>query len=890
MKYAALMLACLIGTAFMAPAHAQSDLFKGLIQKGVEEMQRAQERDRRRLERGTSRPQTDAGDKSLSQASDQDERDTLERQAVLRAAGYDVGAVDGIWGPKARIAAKAFQARLGRPQTGWLTSEELTLLRMQNARQRLPDLHTFRFSPQAPFDLLDDDQRTRQMQAALSSAGYDIGAIDGVWGARAREAARSFQARHNRPQTGRLSAEDYALLSAQPQTITAEPPRTAPSATTATASIVTGEWQGRYFCRDADPVGELRITIHEQGGELRARERYKRGTREGTIEYLVSPDSGTGRMRFSIQQQSNARLRPYEILYAPQGSDRLTGQYLNHPNCSHSELTRSGSVPMTADRPSGPIPPVAGRWRGQLACSGSADVQVFLRVQPDGANRFRATFEYFPKNHLSGGSGALEMVAEYEAPSQAFRFAIDRNARTFGGLNLTGFLLSVADGGVSSSATSISGSCSRMALIPDDAWQDRSTPTRQASGPGAYYSQSQCQALVDWTGRLGREFPSGVSASDMYSRFSLLFGDDDFVNVFGMPFDRMDDSRKSHLYMRAFSECSRDPLFANRMQGVREVFRGFSPTRLTSFGGPSISFVIGQQREIQHALRRLDPAASSVAPSDWTAAEQRIAAFTRLLDVNASALWPSDMQSYKARLEVIASDAAQKAADTEIAGLQALPDALEKIRGFTRILKQEPTWSAKLSSQTRSRIEAELSAQRDDLIKAMLAPVYARLAEQPRTLAGVAAARALLDEHTVTIEALGPPIRQQIASQVEEWRQGVVQELVKTRTEALAAFPAGADGLAKNAEWLQSFEQYFATVADMPSVALARQAHSQDRLRRLRQGVSEFDAVLSEKARQGLLDSGVIEQELLRFLCIPSDWKHPTALEYKLVAADYRRN
>ncbi|MBC7156580.1 MAG: hypothetical protein H5U20_03585 [Rhodobacteraceae bacterium] len=83
-----------------------------------------------------------------------------EAQAVLQGAGVYTGAVDGIGGPKTRLAVAAMAARAGDGWSAWPP----------------------------------DRQLVAAVQAALAEAGYDPGAIDGWAGYNTREALEDWRA------------------------------------------------------------------------------------------------------------------------------------------------------------------------------------------------------------------------------------------------------------------------------------------------------------------------------------------------------------------------------------------------------------------------------------------------------------------------------------------------------------------------------------------------------------------------------------------------------------------------------------------------------------------------------------------------------------------------
>jgi peptidoglycan hydrolase-like protein with peptidoglycan-binding domain len=127
-------------------------------------------------------------------------------QRRLQERGYFNGLVDGVWGPKSRIALRDFKAanQLGTDD-GWDLRVQLALFddryRVASADYVPPDPVTttdglFRpFSP-LPGTKLHPLNRpdTLRIQARLSELGYYRKAGDGIWGLASRYALRDFKA------------------------------------------------------------------------------------------------------------------------------------------------------------------------------------------------------------------------------------------------------------------------------------------------------------------------------------------------------------------------------------------------------------------------------------------------------------------------------------------------------------------------------------------------------------------------------------------------------------------------------------------------------------------------------------------------------------------------
>jgi peptidoglycan hydrolase-like protein with peptidoglycan-binding domain/DNA invertase Pin-like site-specific DNA recombinase len=109
-----------------------------------------------------------------------------EVQRRLRALGYRLGPVDGLFGPRTRSAVRLFQHTLGTRPTGVVSPSTLALLRDRSPLRR----RAVRIGSGAGPCGSD---RVRTVQRRLRTLGYRPGPVDGQFGPRTRDAVVRFQ-------------------------------------------------------------------------------------------------------------------------------------------------------------------------------------------------------------------------------------------------------------------------------------------------------------------------------------------------------------------------------------------------------------------------------------------------------------------------------------------------------------------------------------------------------------------------------------------------------------------------------------------------------------------------------------------------------------------------
>ncbi|MBB1497859.1 peptidoglycan-binding protein [Paracoccus sp. MC1862] len=147
-----------------------------------------------------------------------------DRTAVQRAlvvAGHDTRGVDGTFGSGSRRAIRDWQAGRGAPATGYLTAEQVRLLKGEApaSSTTAPTPPPAAAGPGA--SAADEaglgltDLARVEVQARLSALGYEPNGVDGRFGPGTRRAISAWQGDNGLAATGFLSADQLARLRAQ---------------------------------------------------------------------------------------------------------------------------------------------------------------------------------------------------------------------------------------------------------------------------------------------------------------------------------------------------------------------------------------------------------------------------------------------------------------------------------------------------------------------------------------------------------------------------------------------------------------------------------------------------------------------------------------------------
>jgi peptidoglycan hydrolase-like protein with peptidoglycan-binding domain len=129
------------------------------------------------------------------------EPEVRDLQEALKALGHDPGPIDGVFGSRTEDAVRAFQQAKGIAVDGIVG--RVTWINIDEADQSEPVLRVD--STGLP---------VRRLQSRMSAVGFEMGGVDGVFGARTDTAVRDLQQRSGLTVDGVVGPKTWAVVNA----------------------------------------------------------------------------------------------------------------------------------------------------------------------------------------------------------------------------------------------------------------------------------------------------------------------------------------------------------------------------------------------------------------------------------------------------------------------------------------------------------------------------------------------------------------------------------------------------------------------------------------------------------------------------------------------------
>ncbi len=541
-----------------------------------------------------------------------------------------------------------------------------------------------------------------------------------------------------------------------------------------------------------------------------------------------------------------------------------------------------------------PQKPVAGQtlqwqgelWYGSVTCRRTKDVEAEFNItgrNPQG--QYVATLALASPKSLSSGTSKAAYLGETGSDG-SIRFVVTRQIR--GGVGQrrpSGFDLNPATG----KARFSNGDCSVMEL-------ERLTPTsprmvstvpRPANG-GTFYAaptpRAKCEALIEWVGRLNSEYPDidfyRTSNGPALARKMInLFGDADFVPVFGAPFETI--PYQARVDIRTFSDrvCMKDPFVRERFETFRSaahrtITGGGKNNELTSNGYTSTLFAVRKLRKVRNEIKILMQSATTGGVT-VTSLEKARAELTQHTDL----LWPSERQAVMRALDDSFARAASAQADQIVRKVLSQTDAAKAVHAAdSAILEFRSTFRKVLPQRDIDAAIKRLTTHRAGAVKAIQEPAFDAIRAVPSDMAGLQMLQDQSGKVPQTFSVLNAKERETYSTLVDTELRKRLNRLIEARVADMPMGPLGLPGLEAQVEWSKTFKADFAAHAAQPQVKQALERLQSARAQLLEDSLGQFETDLASASSDADKDT-----VLAKYLSRLEDANLPIALEYELL-------
>ncbi len=630
---------------------------------------------------------------------------------------------------------------------------------------------------------------------------------------------------------------------------------------------IAGKWKGFFACRWGLTAVNLDIK------KIRGRSRYRiflthyRGRGQGASKgpgngkklFTGGRSGSNGEFEFEFKFRKTLHLgkgpgwtiRSFNI-ETTDSPDKLTGGASDGGSCSLMELNRIGAK-IAKKAPSSPARQILGEWEGTLTCRGRDTVDGTLSIKQSLAGRYGGLLRTFTSYALSGGSGAVRLVGQQSSPPRFFEFAPTKTLYTgIRGVNPKGFNTELTNNGKTLTGTFLKGRCSSFSMTR----VTRTSPSRitSVSSPadnGTFHSSKssmrRCKSIVVWTNKLRREFPkldlNHTVLERVYPKAVLLFADDDFVPVFGRPYDSFSSRGLKSISRQIERRCYRDPLMRQNLDGMRQVLGGLGRLERGSFSRPAIVNHIRKIRVLRNQL--LSGAQLRFEITEPAARMKRLAAARKLLTKQNGTLWPSEQSSAIARITKQLALAARLTVKRQLDEISALLDPVKRVSAIGALNASQANGAmTHMDASEQAQTKKRLDKLRKDLSEPAMAQILSHLATVAESFDGLRKIDQLKKSAEPIIALANKSDMRHYNSQFKSRRNSILNKLIDRDMVELRAIPDSKIGLSQTAAWQESFNKKYSTYSSTLSVGKAQRIFAEDRNKRLLDSLTNFNTEL----------------------------------------------
>lgn len=564
--------------------------------------------------------------------------------------------------------------------------------------------------------------------------------------------------------------------------------------------------------------------------------------------------------------------------------------------CPFGQFSREGAAASVGTPDAATAGQWLGEWQGYAQCGDEKAVPVTLELAQSSLQRLKGVVEYVDRQSLGAGVVRQLIVGESTPDGNGYTFSVERLVLQVSKERVpTGFTLSLRPDGPYLVGAHSGPPCTSFQVErvrADSPWRQ---PTVQApASGGTFYSSrrpaDRCAAYAAWFRKPASEYPDLASIGipgQGYPKMVLLFADEDFVPVFGKPFDMLHQAKRMEIAEEIRTLCNQDEFRDRHLERFGRpsmIFQQKIENPSSNMGTTAIFAVIREARRlrgtISWTLENLpDSTGYSRAAAILVPLEQHI-------QENVWYLWPSEQKAVIARIKIRLGKFALVEAENNLRRIDAIADPAARLPELRSIFAGEPAYKNHLLEADGTALNERILASQRALSEGLIGPTLAAIEDTGIAEGALDRVEAMTRDVEPVMALLVDVLASEYRKRIEQKHQQVLESLIDQRLSRLRSYEPTRNGLSAGARWLAELQTSFGR---FESAAVYRKAVSEFpaiRNRQLREALATFEAELGQVPN----DSGrspKVSAMLGDYLSWEGDDRLPSSLEYRLVAEQH---
>lgn len=557
--------------------------------------------------------------------------------------------------------------------------------------------------------------------------------------------------------------------------------------------------------------------------------------------------------------------------------------------CSYAEFRKDDPAQLTQTAGTVPTKGLSGRWEGEAICR-NGDTFLGLTINAEQSDRILGVLDIAGPDALMRGVNALDVQLRKGDQADEFEGAVE-----YAQASLQSFRLAPGDNGNTLTISENDLGCGDVELSRIDETALSRLPTATAPDGGSYFAnrrpQDRCEAIVALPKKFEREFPEVSMLNDpsekVYPKLVLLYGDDDWIQVFGQPFDAMPLNERREIRNEARQLCYNDPFYSDDYYKFSMLDRGLNGNLerpLTSFGLPAIHIAVRQIRKIRHQLRgKVENAIKAPTVEEAAPLARSVSTFMKN---NRDRLWPSEIDETERKLSDHLVSLSLKDMEVALAEADRLNDPTAKLIALTEMAEGKQEYHRYLDDRRKADLKTRVEQEQSQLAASLLSAAFAQLEELPSNEPALAAFEEQAADIHKTTALLTERVAVPFEKKITQKRQSILDSLLSKRVSSLNALPSGPDGLSASLDWLEEFKRLFGPYQEQIAFDSAMKTFSDKRSNLLEGALPQFEQEVARAAESG--GSGSVDQITSKYLAWEGDEAFPVWLDYQFIADSYK--